>query len=151
MLIHFFYFWPHCMTCGILVPRLGIEPVQCWCTFEWDVYSHTLVNNIIKSFKGWERGSRGRGYMFMWLSGKESTCRCRRCKRRGCEPWRKKWQPTPVFLPGKSQGQRSLVGYGAWGSKRVGHDVMSEKQQKQRVHFGVQQKLTQHHKAIIHQ
>ena len=26
-------------------------------------------------------------------------------------PWRRKWQPTPVFLPGKSQGQRSLVGY----------------------------------------
>ena len=26
-------------------------------------------------------------------------------------PWRKKWQQTPVFLPGKSQGQRSLVGY----------------------------------------
>ena len=26
-------------------------------------------------------------------------------------PWRRKWQPTPVFLPGKSHGQRSLVGY----------------------------------------
>ena len=26
-------------------------------------------------------------------------------------PWRRKWQPTPVFLPGKSRGQRSLVGY----------------------------------------
>ena len=32
-------------------------------------------------------------------------------------PWRRKWQPTPVFLPGKSQGQRSLVGYSAWGCK----------------------------------
>ena len=29
--------------------------------------------------------------------------------------WRSKWQPTPVFLPGKSQGQRSLVGYTSWG------------------------------------
>ena len=27
------------------------------------------------------------------------------------DPWRRKWQPTPVFLMGKSQGQRSLVGY----------------------------------------
>ena len=27
-------------------------------------------------------------------------------------PWRRKWQPTPVFLPGESHGQRSLVGYG---------------------------------------
>ena len=29
--------------------------------------------------------------------------------------WRRKWQPTPVFLPGESQGQRSLVGYCLWG------------------------------------
>ena len=27
-------------------------------------------------------------------------------------PWRRAWQPTPVFLPGESHGQRSLVGYG---------------------------------------
>ena len=33
-------------------------------------------------------------------------------------PWRKKWQTTPVFLPGKSHGQRSLVGYSPWGCKR---------------------------------
>jgi len=32
-------------------------------------------------------------------------------------PWRRAWQPTPVFLPGKSPGQRSLVGYGSWGCK----------------------------------
>ena len=31
--------------------------------------------------------------------------------------WRRKWQPTPVFLPGKSDGQRSLVGYSPWGRK----------------------------------
>ena len=30
-------------------------------------------------------------------------------------PWRRKWQPTPVFLPGESHGQRSLVGYSPWG------------------------------------
>ena len=29
-------------------------------------------------------------------------------------PWRRKWQPTPVFLPGEFQGQRSLVGYSPW-------------------------------------
>jgi len=52
-----------------------------------------------------------------WLSGKESTCQCRRHRRGGFDlwvekiPWRRKWQPTPVFLPGKSHGQRSLVGY----------------------------------------
>ena len=31
--------------------------------------------------------------------------------------WRRKWQPTPVFLPGESHGQRSLVGYSPWGLK----------------------------------
>ena len=35
---------------------------------------------------------------------------------------RDQWQPTPVFLPGKSHGQRSLVGYSQSGSQRVGHD-----------------------------
>ena len=37
-------------------------------------------------------------------------------------PLEKKWQPTPVFLPEKSHGQRSLVGYSPWGCKRVGRD-----------------------------
>ena len=32
-------------------------------------------------------------------------------------PWRRKWQPTPVFLPGESHGGRSLVGYSPWGRK----------------------------------
>ena len=50
-------------------------------------------------------------------SGKEPTCQCRRHKREGFDPWigkiawRRAWQPTPVFLPGESHGQRSLVGY----------------------------------------
>ena len=30
-------------------------------------------------------------------------------------PWRRAWQPTPVFLPGESHGQRSLMGYSPWG------------------------------------
>ena len=56
-------------------------------------------------------------------SGKEPTCQCRRCKRHGFNPWvrkipwRRKWQPTPVFLPGESHGQRSLAGYSPWGCK----------------------------------
>ena len=56
-----------------------------------------------------------------WLRSKESACQCRRC---GFDPWprktpwRSKWPPTPVFLPGKSHGQRSLV---ACRSQRAGH------------------------------
>ena len=47
-----------------------------------------------------------------WLSGKESTCDCRRCRFNpwvGKIPWRRKWQPTPVFLPRKSHKQRCLI------------------------------------------
>ena len=50
-------------------------------------------------------------------SGKEPACQCRRRKRRGFNPWvgkmpwRRKWQPTPGFLPGESPAQRSLAGY----------------------------------------
>ena len=46
-----------------------------------------------------------------WHSGKESICQCRRHRRRGFYPWvrkilwSRKWQPTPVFLPGKFHGQ----------------------------------------------
>ena len=35
-------------------------------------------------------------------------------------PWRRKWQPTPVFLPGESHGQTSLAGYSPWGRKESG-------------------------------
>ena len=41
-------------------------------------------------------------------------------------PWRKKWQPTPIFLPGKSHGHRSLVGYSPLGSQRVRHDGVTQ-------------------------
>ena len=39
-------------------------------------------------------------------------------------PWRREWQRTPVFLPGKSHGQRSLANYSPWGHRRVGHDLV---------------------------
>ena len=42
-------------------------------------------------------------------------------------PWRRKWQPTPVFLPGESHGQRSLVGYSPQGRK--------ESDMTERLHF----------------
>ena len=42
--------------------------------------------------------------------------------------WRRRWQPTPVFLPGESHGQRSLAGYSPWGRKGVGHDWATKQQ-----------------------
>ena len=56
----------------------------------------------------------------MYGSDEESSCQRRR---RGLHPWsgeipwRRKWQPAPVFLPGKSLGQRNLAGYSLWGPK----------------------------------
>ena len=51
---------------------------------------------------------------------KNPICQCRRCR---FDPWvgkipcRRKWQRTPVFLPGESHGQRRLAGYSPWGCK----------------------------------
>ena len=61
-----------------------------------------------------------------WLRGKSV---CPQCGRPGFDPWvskipwRRKWHPTPVFLPGESHGQRSLVGYiQSTRLQRVGHN-----------------------------
>ena len=43
--------------------------------------------------------------------------------------WRNKWQPAPVFLPGKLHVQRSQVDYSPWARKRVGHDLATKQQQ----------------------
>ena len=57
-----------------------------------------------------------------WHSDKESTCQCWRPR---SDPWnrkilwKRKWQPTPVFLPGRSHEQRSLVGYSLWDHKEL--------------------------------
>ena len=63
---------------------------------------------------------------------KNPSAKCRRCRFDpwvGNIPWRRKWQPTPVFLPGKSHGQRTLVRYCPWGHKRVRHDLVTKQQQ----------------------
>ena len=45
-------------------------------------------------------------------------------------PWRRKWQPTLIFLPEKFHGQRSLEGYSPWGHKRVGCDLVTKQARK---------------------
>ena len=59
-----------------------------------------------------------------WHSDQEPSCQCTRCKRGSLFdpwvrkiPWRRKWKPTPSFLPREFHGQRSLVGYSPWGCK----------------------------------
>ena len=65
---------------------------------------------------------------FLWaslhnISTYASNCICLQCGKPGFTPWvgkipwRRKWQPTPVFLPGESHGRKSLVGCNPWGRK----------------------------------
>ena len=72
---------------------------------------------------------------------------CPQCGRPGFDPWvgkilwRRKWQPTPVFLPGKFRGRKSLVGYSPWGRKesdvteRLHHHHLWSKSEERRLAF----------------
>ena len=51
-------------------------------------------------------------------------------KKKKVTPWRREWQPTPVFSPGKYHGQNSLEGYSPWVGKRVGHDLATKQWQQ---------------------
>ena len=74
---------------------------------------YTLKNNLYIAF-GLPR----------WHSGKETAYHCRKHKRCRFDPWVGKilWESTPVYTPGKFQGQKNLVGYSQGGRKSVGHD-----------------------------
>ena len=71
------------------------------------IWEDPLKEGMAHHFEGFSGGA----------SGKEPACKFWRCKRQQVQslgqedPLRRKWQPTPVFLPGKSHGQRSLAGY----------------------------------------
>ena len=64
-----------------------------------------------------------------WFRGTQSTCQCRRQRRCGFNPWvgkipwSRRWQPTPVFLLKKPQGQRNLAGYSPWDCKESDANV----------------------------
>ena len=91
----------------------------------------------------WKRLSLG-------LSGKESACQGRKHR---FNPWggkiprRRKSQPTPVFSPGQSHGQRSLGGGGAyspWGHKRVGHNWATKEPPPPQQTFGRHQNISRY-------
>ena len=67
-----------------------------WGLFIWLVLTCTLYNKTVTRRMGFPGGKR----FDPWV---------------GKIPWRRKWQPTPGLLPGKSHGQRSLEGYCSWG------------------------------------
>ena len=85
-----------------------------------DIGTKALTSPFFKPywcFLGYKRDFSG------GASGKDPSCQCRSHKRCRVDlwvrkiPWREAWQPTPVFLPGASQGQRSLGGYSPQGHK----------------------------------
>ena len=90
-----FLFWPCHVACRILVPQPGIELMS---------PATKLQSPNHRTTRGFPDGARG----------KESACQCRRCKRCRFDswvrkiPWRRTWQPTPVFLP------KNPMDRGAW-------------------------------------
>ena len=70
-----------------------------------------LLNSVVAS------------YLLGFPGGSDSKSVCLQCGRPGFNPWvgkipwRRKWQPTPVLLPGKFHGLRSLVGCNPWGHR----------------------------------
>ena len=93
---YMFMCWPGVAFTGVtvlLVPRV-LRFTPYWYTS--DIRVSSLVAQTVKSLQ------RGRPGFSPWV---------------GKILWRRKWQPTPVFLPGKSHGQRSLAGCSPWGHK----------------------------------
>ena len=71
-----------------------------------------------------------------WLSGKEFTCNAGDVgliPGSGRFPWKRKWQPTPVFLSGKSHGKKSLAGYSPCGHKKSRQDLATKQQSSQQL------------------
>ena len=123
-----FFFLKDCVSWGILVldQGLSLNPLQWNCQVLTTGPTGNSLCFLFFSMPGiliW---------LPRWLSGKKPTCQCRRLGFHpwvGKIPWRRKWQCTPVFLPGKSHGWRSLAGYGQWSCKRVRYNVPTKQQQ----------------------
>ena len=119
--------------CILLGSDMGILPTTKYVQFKY--VFRNLGNNCkvgLQASGTMVKQSLTRTPFIIWLlylssgaNGKEPTCRCRRCKSWGFYPWvkkiswRRKWQLTPVFLPGESHGKRSLVGYSPWSHKEL--------------------------------
>ena len=56
-------------------------------------------------------------------------------------PWRRAWQPTPVFLPAESHGQGSLAGHGPWGRRESDTTEVTEQGQKEDRTLGLERDM----------
>ena len=96
----------------------GPQSMESWPQLSTHTHTHTHIHifSIFVSF--WKIQIISYYRLLWWLSDKASACQCRRGRSHpwiGKIPCRRKWQPTPVFLRGKSHGQRSLAGYTVHG------------------------------------
>ena len=83
---------------------------------------------------------------------------CRRCKSWQFDPWAEKlpWgskgQPTPIFVPGKFHGQRSLAGYSPWGGKELDMTEQHQQQAQTEVHCAnriQRRRILSHQRTIV--
>ena len=109
-------------------------------SYEFSNVSHIAISSLVGKVK-----TKFSHYTQPTLCVRENGLRCLSSKESSCPageagndpwvgktPWKRKWQPTPLFLPGKSHGQRSLVGYSTGvGYKRVGYNLVAEQKQKE--------------------
>ena len=104
------------LSCSLIVHRKSTEGPRCpmwWFHSGYPEHQHLSFLRASRELASW---------LPWWLRWKSI---CLQCGRPGFNPWvgkiswRREWQPTPVFLPGKSHGQRSLVGYSLQGSKQL--------------------------------
>ena len=118
----------------------GFQHRRCSWARPWKI-TIKLINCLLKQirssnlfswiFKTQHKMQRG---LLRWLSeiSEESSCQGMRHTFDPWVrmiPWRRKWQPTQVFLHGKSHVQRSLAGYSPWSCKRVRHDLTNKQKQ----------------------
>ena len=96
-----------------------LYPSQCYSNCSKAVRKRKTPSSSRKVNKAWYQEIG----LPRWLSGKESACQCRRCRFAPWVekiPWKRKWQPIPVFLPGKSHRLQSI------GSQTVRHNWATE-------------------------
>ena len=118
-----YYFWDavrrRVMAGAWRAPSSGVLPallavtviIYFWSAYEWWLWCLQENRNLFWVLKKSAPGNNNSSYLIetslciglpWWLSGKQSTCQCRRLGFSpwvGKIPWRRKWQPTPVFLP----------------------------------------------------